>query len=68
DIESPETWWLGYKIPNHYLQKLALHILAITLHSASCNKEENIDANYVSDTENLDDLLQFSEETLDVRF
>ncbi|CAG8846315.1 40695_t:CDS:2, partial [Gigaspora margarita] len=141
DIESPETWWLGCKISNHYLQKLALHLLAITPHSASCERifsilswitqkrrsritvekvsniaklhtyyitnaqnelnyinqtipetefeqimesyantvefdddmfndsieiEEEIDADYVSDTENLDDLLQLSEENLDI--
>ncbi|KAF0449727.1 zinc finger bed domain-containing protein 1-like [Gigaspora margarita] len=38
DIESPETWWLGCKVPNHYLQKLALYLLAITPHSASCKQ------------------------------
>ncbi|CAG8595979.1 24791_t:CDS:2 [Cetraspora pellucida] len=35
-VESLQTWWNGCKMPDHYLQKLALHLLAITLHSASC--------------------------------
>ncbi|CAG8692568.1 16507_t:CDS:2, partial [Gigaspora margarita] len=38
-IESPKTWWVGCKLENHYLQKLALHLLAITPHSASCEHE-----------------------------
>ncbi|RIB02355.1 hypothetical protein C2G38_2150035 [Gigaspora rosea] len=36
EIESPKTWWVGCKLENHHLQKLALHLLAITPHSASC--------------------------------
>ncbi|CAG8465990.1 7040_t:CDS:2 [Racocetra persica] len=38
NIESPRTWWNGCKISNHYLQKLDLHLLAITPHNASCER------------------------------
>ncbi|CAG8825645.1 25598_t:CDS:2, partial [Racocetra persica] len=38
EIESPQTWWNGCKLENHNLQKLALHLLAITPHSASCER------------------------------
>ncbi|CAG8824774.1 13109_t:CDS:2, partial [Cetraspora pellucida] len=38
EIESPQTWWLGCKLENHHLQKLALHLLAITPYSANCER------------------------------
>jgi hypothetical protein len=38
EIESPQTWWYGCKQSNHHLQKLALHLLAITPNSASCER------------------------------
>ncbi|CAG8665052.1 28333_t:CDS:2, partial [Dentiscutata erythropus] len=62
-VETPQTWWNGCKLSNHPLQKLALHLLAITPHSASY---EELDADYISDTENLDDLLQFDSENLEI--
>ena len=37
-VETPQTWWNGCKLSNHPLQKLALHLLAITPHSASCER------------------------------
>ncbi|CAG8527250.1 2404_t:CDS:2 [Dentiscutata heterogama] len=37
-IELPETWWAAIKLPNHHLQKLALLLLAITPHSAGCER------------------------------
>ncbi|RIB02219.1 hypothetical protein C2G38_2228425 [Gigaspora rosea] len=36
EIESLQIWWNGCKLENHYLQKLALHLLAIIPYSASC--------------------------------
>ncbi|CAG8477409.1 14117_t:CDS:2 [Dentiscutata erythropus] len=64
EVESAQTWWHECKAPNHYLQKLALHLLAIIPHSANY---EELDADYISDTEDLDDLLQLSDENLDIK-
>ncbi|CAG8732211.1 18920_t:CDS:2, partial [Racocetra fulgida] len=37
-IETSQTWWNGCKFKSHPLQKLALYLLAITPHSASCER------------------------------
>ncbi|CAB4476985.1 unnamed protein product [Rhizophagus irregularis] len=36
ELQTPQSWWLGCKQSNHYLQELALYILSIVPHSASC--------------------------------
>ena len=36
--QDAQTWWLGCKQSNHYLQELALYILSIVPHSASCER------------------------------
>jgi hypothetical protein len=36
--QNPQSWWLGYKISNNFLQELALYIFSIVPHSASCER------------------------------
>ncbi|EXX54245.1 hypothetical protein RirG_236360 [Rhizophagus irregularis DAOM 197198w] len=36
ELQTSSSWWLGCKQSNHYLQELALYILSIVPHSASC--------------------------------
>lgn len=36
ELQTPQSWWLGCKQSQHYLQELALYILSIVPHSASC--------------------------------
>ena len=36
--QNPQSWWLGCKTSNHFLQDLALYIFSIVPHSASCER------------------------------
>jgi len=36
--QTAQSWWLGCKQSNHYLQDLALYIFSIVPHSASCER------------------------------
>lgn len=36
--QNPQSWWLGCKISNNFLQELALYIFSIVPHSASCER------------------------------
>ncbi|CAG8811883.1 10937_t:CDS:2, partial [Gigaspora margarita] len=47
-IELSETWWATIKLPNYHLQKLALLLLAITLHSAGFSNMAKLHAYYVT--------------------
>ena len=38
ELQTPQSWWLGCKQSNHYLQELALYILSIVPHSANCER------------------------------
>ncbi|PKB93883.1 hypothetical protein RhiirA5_440082, partial [Rhizophagus irregularis] len=38
ELQTSSSWWLGCKQSNHYLQELALYILSIVPHSASCER------------------------------
>lgn len=36
--QNPQSWWLGCRQSNNYLQQLALYIFSIVPHSASCER------------------------------
>src|SRR6266496_6792631 len=36
NLQTPQLWWLGCRQSQHHLQELALYILSIVPHSASC--------------------------------
>jgi hypothetical protein len=38
ELQTSQSWWLGCRQSNHYLQELALYILSIVPHSASCER------------------------------
>ena len=38
ELQTPQSWWLGCKQSQHHLQELALYILSIVPHSASCER------------------------------
>ncbi len=38
DLQTPQSWWLGCRQSQHHLQELALYILSIVPHSASCER------------------------------
>src|SRR5688572_22443444 len=36
DLQTPQSWWLECRQSQHHLQELALYILSIVSHNASC--------------------------------